>query len=110
MEAVHAVGDELAFRRTGIGLSPWTIHTVTHITKSGRISCGPYTLNPDLSVRKPVFIGPYQAENPTDEIRQLIERGKLLRKIRNCHFTCFTLEQLRDLCDLIDKTSPEQTQ
>ena len=67
------VGDELAFN-VGYGRGTIEIHKVDAITPSGRIQCGRYTLNPDLSVRgrRDKWAGPYRAEIPTDEHRERV--------------------------------------
>ncbi len=59
------VGDELAVPRRFGG---WDFHTVEAITPSGRIKCGRFVLNPDLSIRGASPYGPYSACLATDEI------------------------------------------
>jgi len=48
MESKVQVGDELAFQG---GFGRWYVYKVSKITPTGRVLCGPYMLNADLSVR-----------------------------------------------------------
>lgn len=75
------VGDELAFHG-GYGHGKWSIHKVDRITPSGRIVCGPYTLNPNLRVRgRRGYGGPWEGERVTAKIREDVRRRKLLETI-----------------------------
>ena len=68
------VGDELAVRNQ---LTGWTVIKIQKITKTGRLNCGRYTLNPDLTIRGSTgSYGPYRAQIITDEIREQIRRRK----------------------------------
>jgi len=74
---VWAVGDELAFH-CGSHTSYWMIHKITKISKSGRISCGGYELNPDLTIRgrRDRWSGPWTGEPVTQEILDEIEDAR----------------------------------
>lgn len=64
----YDVGDQLAFRSNSRGR--WEIFTIEKITPSGRIVCGRYTLNPDLSIRGDRgYSGPYRGCRVTEKIR-----------------------------------------
>lgn len=82
---VVKVGDMLAFRY-GHRLPEFQLCKVERITPTGRIVCGQYTLNPDLSIRgeRPRWsTGPYRAEVITPEISEIIERKKLARRVKD---------------------------
>ncbi len=66
------VGDELAFRVGMVGTIQ--IHQVTAITPSGRIVCGPYTMNPDLSIRgrKDKWHSPWRGERVSETHRETV--------------------------------------
>lgn len=71
------MGDILAFAYGGLNEN-YAIHEITKITPSGRMICGPYTLNPDLSVRG----GGYRAAQiVTPEIEEALLRQKCLNII-----------------------------
>ena len=71
------VGDELAFRHS-YGTC-WSIYKVEKITPSGRIVCGRYTLNPDLTIRGDRgYHGLYCGEIVTPKIRAEVARQKQL--------------------------------
>ena len=65
----YAVGDQLAFQRAYA--SGWEIETIERIMPSGRIKCGRFTLNPDLSIRGDRgYSGPYRGQPVTDKIKK----------------------------------------
>jgi hypothetical protein len=77
------VGDELAFQ-TGNWQGGWEIHKITKITPSGRLDCGRWTLNPDLSIRgSRSHYGPYKAYAVTDSIREKHLHGICISKIQH---------------------------
>lgn len=82
------VGDELAFR---LGFSgECRIYKVEKVTPSGRIKCGPYELNADLSVRGQKgrgYWGPYHAEPVTAEMRESVERSDLLARVQHANWS-----------------------
>lgn len=84
MSGQYKVGDELAFYHHG-GLGRWDIHSITKITPSGRIRCGYYDLNPDLTVRgrSAWSNGPTRGEPVTDEIREILKRRELITMAKN---------------------------
>ena len=76
------VGDLLALDY-GIRERRYKLIQVGRITPSGRIICGTYELNPDLTIRgRPKWsTGPVRAEIVTDEIKELVRRDKLVSLI-----------------------------
>jgi hypothetical protein len=90
-----SVGDKLAFQnRYGSG---WTIYKVTKITPTGRIKCGPYTLNPDLTIRGPGKWGPYRAYEVTPAIQEEVRRAKLIQELQSVKFEKLTTDQLEEI-------------
>lgn len=86
------VGDSLAF---GCG-SRYEIHKVTRITPSGRIVCGRYTLNPDLSVRgRTDRWGPYRGEVVTPKILGIVRMQSVKEKLHG-------LSRLVEYVNLLD--------
>jgi len=94
-EHQYKVGDELAFYHHG-GSGRWEIHEITKITPSGRIRCGYYELNPDLTIRgrNPWSNGPSRGEPVTDEIRGIIKRQKLIARAK--YLARFDWDRLTD--------------
>ena len=76
----YAVGDALAFRNySRVGCCQWSVHRITKITKSGRMVCGPYTLNQDLTIRGDTgYSGPIKAQAVTPEIIEEVRRYKAI--------------------------------
>lgn len=94
------VGDELAFCEN-YGRH-WSIYTVTKITPSGRIRCGGYELEPDLRVRgRPSHSSPYEAVIPTNRIRELATRRKLLTGLRAVVWDNCTTDQLNRIMEIL---------
>lgn len=88
-----APGDELAFiSRNGI-----SIRKVDKITPSGRIVCGPYTLDSDLRVRgEQDSWNRISVELATDAHRESIARSRLLGDVgRFRNWENLTIEQLQ---------------
>ena len=80
-ETRYRVGTEFAFQH-GIPLQ-WHILAVTKITPTGRMTCGPFTLNPDLSVRgKRTMYGPRYAVVATPDIHRAVARQNNVRMLR----------------------------
>ena len=99
------VGDELAFvKRYGKG---WDFYTVTGVTPSGRIKCGPYTLNADLTVRGGGRNDPYAAKVITEEMREQnrdIEEHRRLRHIvEDVPWREVSTDQLRRIVAILDE-------
>ncbi|WP_417459149.1 hypothetical protein [Kordiimonas sp.] len=98
------VGDELAFR-SGSGYI-W-IQKVDRITPTGRIVCGSYTLNPDLSVRglSQWSSGPYRGEVVTEELRAEMkataERAENISIVRNTVFRRLSDSQLATIVEIL---------
>ena len=77
------VGDKLAFD-IGYGRHrDWQIETVTKVTPTGRIVCGRWTLNPDLSVRGRYnsYRGPYEAVRVTPRILADVRRNRMVNQL-----------------------------
>ena len=106
MEGVK-IGDKLAFD-TGYGLGSrqtrWAIYEVTKITPSGRIVCGPYTLDPNLSIRgRKGYGGPYRGKVVTQEILDSVKASKLIGLIDRVKFRELSLETLRKVWGAIEE-------
>lgn len=96
---VVKVGQDLAFRLN----NRYAIHVVTHITPTGRIKCGSYELNSDLSVRGKRdrgYWGPYRAEIVTDEIREQVHRSNMISKLSSFDFNSLSYDLLRRIFEL----------
>ena len=63
------VGDELAVQTRYAGVF---VYRIERFTRSGRIICGPYELNPNLTIRGADTFGPDRMEVVTDEIREKV--------------------------------------
>ena len=94
------VGDKLAFRGFA---NHYSICTVERITASGRIICGKYTLNPDLTVRgrNDSFHTPYEAEPVTPEIIASVIRRKTLEQIVHTDWPSLTFDALKRIETII---------
>jgi hypothetical protein len=93
-EHEYKVGDELAFYHYA-GSGRWDIHRITKITPSGRVRCGYYDLNPDLSVRgRNGWSSPNRGEPVTDEIRGIVKRQDLIARAK--YLARFDWERLTD--------------
>ena len=110
-DKVWKVGDKLAFLSGGFS-SYWAIHPITKISKLGRITCGPYQLNPDLTIRRKRerwSSGPYRGEPVTqkilDEERERLERAKALRVIEACRLRSLEVSVLVKIADIIRKAT-----
>ncbi len=86
------VGDELAFL---CGHGVWKIQRIISISPSGRITCGNYILNPDLTVRgHSGYSSPHQACKVTPEIRQIVMRSRCIEFLKRYDYDKLTDEQL----------------
>jgi hypothetical protein len=96
------VGDRLAFRYY-TGLITWQIWEIERITPTGRYVCGPYTINPDLSIRggKEILRRCYRAQAVTPEILALYERQQCLSTIQHTDFKRLGNEFLKQICNII---------
>jgi hypothetical protein len=110
-DKVWQVGDKLAFLSGGFS-SYWAIHQITKITNSGRITCGPYQLNPDLTVRRKRerwSSVPYRGEPVTqkilDEERDRLDRAKALRVIEACKLRSLEVSVLVKIAAIIRKAT-----
>lgn len=95
------VGDELAFCG-GYGRGHWSIHTVSRITPSGRVVCGPYTLNPDLTVRGRSYGSPYKAVEVTDRIREKVARQEALSILAHFSMDKLSTEALLKIVEITE--------
>jgi len=96
----YAVGDQLAFD-CGFGRGHWKIATIDKITPSGRIVCGLFTLNPDLTIRGHNGYGPYRGQPVTDEIRAKVKRQENLSIISGAKFSEMSEDVLDEIVKLI---------
>lgn len=88
----YAVGDKLAF---SYSQRKWEVGKITKITPSGRIVCGRFTLNPDLTIRGDKgYGGPYRGVPLTDEIKREYVRQKHIELIRSTRFEDLSDRQL----------------
>lgn len=98
------VGDELAIARRYGG---WDFYKVESITPSGRIKCGRYTLNPDLTIRGASEYGPYSAQLANDEMRAEMrerrERALLIEQILEVQWRDKSIDQLRRIVAILDE-------
>lgn len=95
------VGDELAFSY-GRNDDIWKIHKITKISPTGRISCGNYILNPDLTVRgERNYNLPHQAYPVTAEIKRSIIRRRYVAFFESYDFDKLTDEQLDKVMKVI---------
>lgn len=98
------VGDELAFARRYGG---WDFRAVESITPTGRIKCGIYTLNPDLTIRGASAYGPYSAQIATDEMRAEMrerhEQAGLIEQILEVQWREKSTDQLRRIVAILDE-------
>jgi hypothetical protein len=78
------VGDELAVQGRYAGVF---VYRIERFTKSGRIICGPYELNPNLSIRGADTWGPFRMEVVTDEIREKVAIQNLGDQSQKWHQT-----------------------
>jgi hypothetical protein len=105
-ETKWKVGDKLAF---GCGSSgkDWVIHEITKITKTGRMKCGPYELNPDLSVRGQGsgFYRVHRAHPITKEIRDSVIMRKCIRKISDFDFKLLDKDRLLRIVSILEEVS-----
>lgn len=104
-----SIGEELAFQ-SGYSRGSWRIHTITRITPSGRIECGPYTLNPDLTVRGRSGYGtPFRGEPVTAAIRASVQRDEDLSYVQTVRFHAMSDLSLRRVaCFIRDELAQQE--
>lgn len=93
------VGDELAWRA---GSGRWVIRPVKKITRTGRIRCGPWECNADLSVRGREMGDPTHLERVTPEIRAAVERQRLCVRLWETDWTRLPDDVLRAVAELVE--------
>lgn len=100
------VGDKLAFKYY-TGSITWQVWEIERITPTGRYVCGPYTINPDLSIRggKEILRRCYRAQAATPEIIALYERQQCLEKIQQTDFKRLGNESLKQICSIIQESA-----
>lgn len=96
----YKVGDSLAFK-VDYGRR-WEIYCIMKITPSGRMICGPYTLNPDLKIRgERSGRGPYSATPVTPQIQEMFARESRIRLIKRTVFENMPDKILKAIADII---------
>lgn len=100
------VGDELAFKHYD---SRYSIHTITKILPSGRIRCGNYELEPDLSIRGrgKYSLGPVIAEPVTQEIRDIVAKQRYCVLLAKVNWQEMPLELLSSIWKTISSHKDE---
>lgn len=93
------VGDELAF--CGGYEQRWEIHRVEKITPTGRIRCGRYELNPDLTVRGWSSFTPRSCEPVTDKIRERYKRQELAYMLNDIDWTEVSMQKLERIAAIL---------
>ena len=94
----YKVGDRLAFSHQG----KWSVYPIDKITPSGRMVCGRYTLNPDLSIRGREKWGPYRAYEVTEEIEKASRRREYLDILSRVRFEELTDDVLDALVEILE--------
>lgn len=94
----YKVGDRLAFSHQW----KWRVYPIDKITPSGRMVCGPYTLNPDLSIRGREKWGPCWAYEVTEEIEKSCRRGEYLDILSRVRFNELTDGVLEALVEVLE--------
>jgi len=91
----YTVGDELAFS-VGWGRGHWEIIPIERVTPSGRMICGRFTVNPNLTIRgrRSGAGGPWRAEPVTPEIREQCRRYGLLTFLASFNFSELSTDHL----------------
>jgi hypothetical protein len=102
------VGDELAFQK--LHSTGWNVFKISHITPTGRMNCGPYVVNPDLTIRERSnsFRCGRQAYRITDEIRQSVKRSKNIEYLELRNWEQYPDETLQTICDLLRKQPKDE--
>lgn len=104
------VGDELAFDCGG--LLGWQIEKVTKITPTGRIVCGRYTLNADLTIRGASsfgYWGPYRGQRVTPKIAAHAKRQRQLAWIKTIRWNDLDNDQLDEISAHLRKVIDSRT-
>ena len=94
----YKVGDRLAFSHRG----KWRVYPIDKITPSGRMVCGPYTLNPDLRIRGREKWGPYKAYEVNEEIEKASRRSEYLDILSRVRFEELTDDVLDALVEILE--------
>ena len=102
--AGYAVGDALAFRYFTPMRCGWELYRITKIMPSGRIVCGPFTLNPDLSIRgNSGYGGPCKGEPVTAAIVAEVRRFRALEYVRGFDWKKLSLDSLEAVIAVTQK-------
>jgi len=97
-----AVGDYIAFN-VGYGSRKWIIHEVKGITKTGRIKCGEYTLDPDLRIRGVTgYARVYRGHVVTDKIRAEYKRQCNISRITGTDFNKLSDDDLESMVKILN--------
>jgi hypothetical protein len=106
-EKTYKVGDELAFM-IGYCSGTYEIHKITKISPTGRITCGRFTLDPDLNVRGRSFYGgPYRGQEVTDDIRVNVMRRLCIEFLSRCDWVTFSAADLARFVAMVKETAVE---
>ena len=99
-----SVGDELVIQ-VGFG-GAWRVIKIEKITPTGRMKCGHWELNPDLTIRgKTDRWGPRRAYPITEEIRAQICRQNYLAKIESkVDWNKLSDEQLKQIFAVLEQS------
>jgi len=102
---VVKVGDKLAFREGFAGMV--RLYKVTKITPSGRIVCGRYTLNPNLTIRgiQSRHTYTWKGEIVTDKILAEVRRQDNLRYLEDVKWKALTDEQLEKVVAVLPEVT-----
>ncbi len=95
------VGDLLAFN-VGMGSGEFRVYPIDKITPSGRIKCGNYELNQNLTIRGEHRWGPYRGEIVTEAIMVKYRRQENIKTIIAINFKRMSNESLDNIVDIIN--------
>lgn len=102
------VGDRLAFHtNNSMTGHHWQIYPITKITPSGRIKCGSYELNPDLTIRTQDIWLRTTCHLLTDNIRREWRRERLVSRMRTTKWAELTDDQLFRVSAIVNEPKGE---
>jgi len=98
INSTYQTGEVLAFRLGGYGQPPYSLHKIDRITPSGRIICGHYELNPDLSIRGALGQGWSRivcVGRVTAQITEEVTRYKLVTRLKRFEWNALSTDTLK---------------